>query len=90
MPEYRRAVLYKNAYFKEDFRTVMDFCNAQIINIQDAKLTEARVKMIKSAGYELNVWTVNKLARANQLANWGVDGIFTDKLDQLIHLSQRD
>ena len=90
MPEYRRAVLYKNAYFKEDFRTVMDFCNAQIINIQDAKLTEARVKMIKSAGYELNVWTVNKLVRANQLANWGVDGIFTDKLDQLIHLSQRD
>ena len=28
--------------------------------------------MVKEAGYELNVWTVNKPARANQLANWGL------------------
>ncbi|MCU5745431.1 glycerophosphoryl diester phosphodiesterase [Staphylococcus sp. SQ8-PEA] len=90
MPEYTRAVLFKNAYFKEDFRTVMDFCNSKIVNIENAKLTESKVKMIKEAGYELNVWTVNKDTRANQLANWGVDGIFTDKIDQLIHLQQRE
>ena len=29
--------------------------------------SKAKVKMVK-AGYELNVWTVNKPARANQLA----------------------
>lgn len=56
------------------------------MNIEDAKLTQARVKMIKNAGYELNVWTVNKKLRANQLANWGVDGIFTDKADDMVHL----
>ena len=42
--------------------------------------------MVKEAGYELNVWTVNK--PANQLANWGVDGIFTDNADKMVHLSQ--
>lgn len=52
------------------------------------KLTKAKVKMVKEAGYELNVWTVNKPARANQLANWGVDGIFTDNADKMVHLSQ--
>ncbi|HCZ2724212.1 TPA: glycerophosphoryl diester phosphodiesterase, partial [Staphylococcus aureus] len=31
---------------------------------------------------------VNKPARANQLANWGVDGIFTDNADKMVHLSQ--
>lgn len=45
--------------------------------------------MVKEAGYELNVWTVNKPARANQLANWGVDGIFTDNADKMVHLSQQ-
>ena len=30
-------------------------------------LLKAKVKMVKEAGYELNVWTVNKPARANQL-----------------------
>ncbi|HCU8758643.1 TPA: glycerophosphoryl diester phosphodiesterase, partial [Staphylococcus aureus] len=25
---------------------------------------------------------------ANQLANWGVDGIFTDNADKMVHLSQ--
>ena len=44
--------------------------------------------MVKESGYELNVWTVNKPARANQLANWGVDGIFTDNADKMVHLSQ--
>ncbi len=46
-------------------------------------LLKTKVRMVKEAGYELNVWTVNKPARANQLANWGVDGIFTDNADKM-------
>ena len=33
---------------------------------------------IKSKGYTLHVYTVNSLERADELFNWGVDGIFTD------------
>jgi len=36
------------------------------------------IKQYKAAGYKINVFTVNDLARANQLFNWGVDGVFTD------------
>lgn len=71
MPQYNRAVIFHTTSFREDWRTLLDYCNAKIVNTEDAKLTKAKVKMVKEAGYELNVWTVNKPARANQLANWG-------------------
>ncbi|ANQ65337.1 glycerophosphodiester phosphodiesterase family protein [Staphylococcus equorum] len=88
MPDYERAVIFKSAAFGDDWRTLLDYCGSKIVNIEDAKLTQARVKKIKNAGYVLNVWTVNKQLRANQLANWGVDGIFTDKADEMIHLER--
>ena len=88
MPQYNSAVIFHTTSFREDWRTLLDYCNAKIVNTEDAKLTKAKVKMVKEAGYELNVWTVNKPARANQLANWGVDGIFTDNADKMVHLSQ--
>lgn len=88
LPEYPRALIFKSAAFQGDWRTLLDFCGSNIVNIEDAKLSQARVKMIKNAGYTLNVWTVNKSLRANQLANWGVDGIFTDHADDMIHLER--
>lgn len=88
MPQYKRAVIFHTTSFREDWRTLLDYCNAKIVNTEDEKLTKAKVKMVKEAGYELNVWTVNKPARANQLANWGVDGIFTDYADKMVHLSK--
>ncbi|MDN8823202.1 glycerophosphodiester phosphodiesterase family protein, partial [Staphylococcus aureus] len=77
-----RAVLFKAAAFTGDWRILLDYCESTIVNIEDAKLSQARVRSIKNAGYELNVWTVNSKARANQLSNWGVDGVFTDKADE--------
>lgn len=60
MPQYNRAVIFHTTSFREDWRTLLDYCNAKIVNTEDAKLTKAKVKMVKEAGYELNVWTVNK------------------------------
>ncbi|MCQ9288394.1 glycerophosphoryl diester phosphodiesterase [Staphylococcus gallinarum] len=88
MPQYRRAVIFKAVAFKADWRTILDFCGSKIVNIEDAKLTQNRVEMIRNAGFDLNVWTVNKKERANQLANWGATGIFTDKADAMIHLER--
>ncbi len=42
--------------------------------------------MVKEAGYELNVWTVNKPARANQTPIGELMGIFTDNADKMVHL----
>lgn len=88
MPKYQRALIFKASGFGKDWRTLLNFCNSNIVNIEETKLTQARVIEIKNAGYALNVWTVNNQLRANQLANWGVDGVFTDKADTLIHLQR--
>lgn len=88
MPEYKRACLFWTTSFREDWRTILDYCHSKTVNVQDSsQLTQSKISVIKEAGYEINVWTVNKASRANQLANWGIDGIFTDNADKLIHLS---
>ncbi len=49
-------------------------------------LGAADVAVIKRAGVPLAVYTVNDPARARQLLAWGVDGLFTDRLDLLADL----
>lgn len=43
-----------------------------------AAVTQSAVDLVHAAGLELHVWTVNNLARMQQLINLGVDGITTD------------
>ena len=42
-------------------------------------LTESDVRSMRDAGFEVNVWTVNDVEQARELASWGVTGIFTDR-----------
>ena len=49
-------------------------CNA-------ARLEQRTARAIRDAGYGLAVWTVNDPAMAKRLFGWGVDAIFTDRLD---------
>lgn len=49
------------------------------IHPDDRGLTRAEVEEMRGAGFEVNVWTVNSLDRARELAEWGVTGIFTDR-----------
>ncbi|EEH64475.1 glycerophosphodiester phosphodiesterase family protein [Gleimia coleocanis DSM 15436] len=51
----------------------------QAMHVDNEGLTAEAVKMMKDAGYKVRVWTVNDPARAAELAEWGVDAIFTDK-----------
>ena len=34
---------------------------------------------MRDAGFEVNVWTINDVEQARELASWGVTGIFTDR-----------
>ncbi len=47
------------------------------------KLTPALAAAIKSAGYGLMCWTVNEPQCAQELFDWGVDAVCTDRLDLL-------
>lgn len=77
-PQTPVACLFEAASLGDDWESVMQACVADYIHPEDQNLTQAMVARFKSAGYKINVYTVNDLARANQLFNWGVDGVFTD------------
>ncbi|MCD2255607.1 glycerophosphodiester phosphodiesterase family protein [Agrilactobacillus fermenti] len=75
------AVLFEQHTFYDDWLLIMQALDAKIIHPEDHGLTKAKVTMMKDHGYEINVWTVDKIDKANQLFNWGVDGIFTNIAD---------
>lgn len=77
-PQTSVACLFEAASLGDDWESVMQACGADYIHPEDQSLTQAMVARFKSSGYKINVYTVNDLARANQLFNWGVDGVFTD------------
>jgi glycerophosphoryl diester phosphodiesterase len=41
-------------------------------------LTRRQAEAVKAAGYPLLVWTVNDIARARELFDWGADALITD------------
>ena len=76
-PDLEYACLF-NQYTLSLAKPLTGLLNTKIIHPDNRRLTAAKVRRLKKAGYEVNVWTVDKIDRANQLFNWGVDGIFTD------------
>jgi glycerophosphoryl diester phosphodiesterase len=48
-------------------------------------LSEPLVAQIRAAGLRVLAYTVNDSARAQLLAQWGVDMICTDRIDRLQH-----
>lgn len=90
LPEVERAVLFEEHAFYPDWQSIVDYLESQTIHIEDKGLTKAKVNHIITQGYTLNVWTVNDKGRANELFNWGVNGIFTDIANELLHLSSKE
>lgn len=76
-PEISLACLF-DAPLPSDWLTSMQYVQADFIHPCDKGLTQAQVVAMVDAGYQVNVWTVNDLRRANQLINWGVKGICSD------------
>jgi glycerophosphoryl diester phosphodiesterase len=44
----------------------------------------AMIERCHAAGLRVNTWTCNDIARATELASWGIDGICTDVVDALV------
>ncbi|WP_067780840.1 glycerophosphoryl diester phosphodiesterase [Actinomyces vulturis] len=80
------ACLYEKFPLWPDWKTTCELVGARYIHPDNAGLTRHHVQQLVNAGLEVNVWTVNSVARANELFNWGVSGVFTDACDKLIHL----
>lgn len=85
-PQLRVAALFTRETFGPDWLSLLELIGAEAAHLEDSGLTRASVQALRQAGYEVNVYTVNSLDRANQLKNWGVNGIFTDYPGRMLHL----
>lgn len=82
-PEIPIGCLYETCALYDDWRSVLELVGATYIHPEDTGLTREKVRAFREAGFGVNVWTVNSPARANELFNWGVTGIFTDVAHQI-------
>ncbi|MTI13287.1 glycerophosphoryl diester phosphodiesterase [Sansalvadorimonas verongulae] len=77
-PDVPTACLFVAENLWDDWESLLQACGADYIHPEDKGLTQEMVQKFKQKGYKVNVYTVNCLKRANQLFNWGVDGVCTD------------
>ena len=89
-PQVPVACLYQTATLHEDWRSTMELTGAEHIHLEDAGLRREAVATAREAGYGVSVWTVNSRARANELLNWGVTGIFSDLAHEMLDLVRID
>jgi glycerophosphoryl diester phosphodiesterase len=68
----------------DDWQDLAQGIEATTIHCGHARLSEARAKEIRRAGYPLFCYTVNHAGRAAELFGWGVSGVFTDAPDQIL------
>ncbi|MDU6679259.1 glycerophosphoryl diester phosphodiesterase [Actinomyces sp.] len=83
-PQYSVGALFVAENLWDDWKSILELVGADYIHPDDSTLTRAQVQAFREAGYGVNVWTVNSPARANELFNWGVTGIFTDVAHQML------
>ena len=82
-PLTRRALLVERGLLLDDWRSYAEMLGVEAVNPADAGLERGRVEEIRSLGYGVNVWTVNSRRRAEELFEWGVTGVFTDRVHEL-------
>jgi glycerophosphoryl diester phosphodiesterase len=75
-PEFPRAVLVEEV--PGNWKDLCEGVEAIALNPWQKTLTPEWTKAIKKAGYQILTYTVNETARADELFDWGVDGVFSD------------
>ena len=77
-PKLPVGCLYETVALYDDWKSILELVGADYIHPEDSYLTRERVDAFHAAGFGVNVWTVDDPGRANQLANWGVDGVISN------------
>lgn len=83
-PQYAVGVLYEGGAVRADWLSVLELCGASYIHPEHVDLTPERVKMLRQAGYGVNVWTVNPVDKVNEFLNWGCTAVMTDVADRVL------
>ncbi|MGM0386280.1 MAG: glycerophosphodiester phosphodiesterase family protein [Actinomycetota bacterium] len=77
-PQWPVACLFEDRWWAGMWRSIADLLDAAAIHPKLKGLTAKRVRKIRDSGRDVNVWTVNSVALAQELFGWGVTGVFTD------------
>jgi glycerophosphoryl diester phosphodiesterase len=81
LPDFERGYLADRV--EPGWREAAHTLGCASVHCNQKHLTEAQAAEVKRAGYWLLCYTVNEAAVARRLFSWGVDAIFTDRLDLL-------
>lgn len=82
-PSLPRGMLFDD--LPADWLRIVRELDCVSVHADHAQFTEAQVAAIRAEGLRVLAYTVNDPARAQLLAQWGVDMICTDRLDTLAH-----
>lgn len=85
VPEIEAAILYRD-YPGGDPKKVLKRTGADALHLSIRNLSEETVQQIKRAGMVLRVYTVDEEEDIRRMANWGVDGIFTNQVARALTL----
>jgi glycerophosphoryl diester phosphodiesterase len=78
-PEFERG--YLTDRIERDWRSSAHELGCVSVNCNSEYLTRAQADEVKGSGFGLLCYTVNDTGTARRLFAWGVDAIFTDRLD---------
>lgn len=81
-PQFSRALNVRQ--FPGDWPRSMNSLGCVSLHASQMYLSEKNVRDVRSAGYPLLSFTVNRKDKANRLKEWGVHGVFTDYPDRLL------
>jgi glycerophosphoryl diester phosphodiesterase len=81
-PEFARAILIEE--LGNDWRRRADDVGATGVNTNGEKLSPARAREVKQAGFALAAYTIDDPAKAQSLVAMGVDCIITDMPDLIL------
>ena len=66
-----------------DWRSALDRLGCASLHANHANVTRETVQQVKAGGFWLFCFTVNKLHRAREILEWGVDAFCTDRIDRI-------
>lgn len=86
--EFRIAPLFQR--WHADIPEVAAKLRAWSVNLGVRAATQQRIQKLRSLGFRVLVYTVNRPLDAQRLFSWGATGIFTDFPDRMIGTAARD
>lgn len=81
-PQIPRGLL--TLKFPTDWVTQMRELGCATFHVLDRRLTEARVRAVREAGFRPLAYTVNDPGRARDLLTWGLESVITDYPDRIL------